>query len=345
MSRHLPIQYKAPKTGDGRKGVTVPTVTTPRDESPDSRFEFWRATVGRAFVPLDARPRETPDFHAGLQTAQVGAVQVSVVTADPHSVLHTREHLTSDAPDYCKLNLQLDGRCMLEQHDRRSVLNPGDVALYDTRYPYVLDMDARYRMLVLMFPRAMLRLPEPSLRRITASAVSCHSGLGAVVLPFLGELADRVAELEAMASPRLADNVVDLLGTLLAERSGRPEAPNDEGKTQLTRRILAYMDQRLADPDLGPDRIAAYHHISRRYLYKLMAEQGSTVSGWIRQRRLEQCRRDLASPALAAVPVSAIGSRWGFPDPAHFSHAFKAAYGMSPREARELRETGVGATA
>ncbi|WP_425276668.1 helix-turn-helix domain-containing protein [Streptomyces diastatochromogenes] len=29
-----------------------------------------------------------------------------------------------------------------------------------------------------------------------------------------------------------------------------------------------------------------------------------------------------------------MGSRWGFPDPAHFSHAFKAVYGMSPREAR-----------
>uniref|UniRef100_UPI003CD0A17D AraC family transcriptional regulator n=1 Tax=Streptomyces hawaiiensis TaxID=67305 RepID=UPI003CD0A17D len=31
------------------------------------------------------------------------------------------------------------------------------------------------------------------------------------------------------------------------------------------------------------------------------------------------------------------GRALGFADPAHFSHAFKAAYGMSPREARAAR--------
>ncbi|MEU5593368.1 helix-turn-helix domain-containing protein [Streptomyces sp. NPDC020298] len=92
--------------------------------------------------------------------------------------------------------------------------------------------------------------------------------------------------------------------------------------------------QRLADPGLSPEGIAAAHRISRRYLYKLLAEQGHTVSGWIREQRLARCRRDLADPALDHLPVGAIGGRWGFADPAHFSHAFKAAYGLSPREAR-----------
>ncbi|MFC5811042.1 helix-turn-helix domain-containing protein [Streptomyces heilongjiangensis] len=61
---------------------------------------------------------------------------------------------------------------------------------------------------------------------------------------------------------------------------------------------------------------------------------GHTVSGWIRERRLEQCHRDLTGPALDALPVGAVGGRWGFPDPARFSHAFKAAHGMSPGQAR-----------
>ncbi|MGW0843495.1 helix-turn-helix domain-containing protein [Streptomyces sp. NPDC002787] len=95
--------------------------------------------------------------------------------------------------------------------------------------------------------------------------------------------------------------------------------------------------QRLADPGLSPEGIAAAHRISRRYLYKLLAARGYTVSGWIREQRLARCRRDLADPALDHLPVGAIGGRWGFADPAHFSHAFKAAYGMSPREARSDR--------
>ncbi|WP_189145366.1 hypothetical protein [Streptomyces lacrimifluminis] len=41
---------------------------------------------------------------------------------------------------------------------------------------------------------------------------------------------------------------------------------------------------------------AACHHISVRYLHRLFPPQGITVSAWIRQRRPERCRRDLADP-------------------------------------------------
>jgi AraC-like DNA-binding protein len=33
-------------------------------------------------------------------------------------------------------------------------------------------------------------------------------------------------------------------------------------------------------------------------------------------------------------PVAAVGARWGYPDPAHFSRLFKATYGMGPRDYR-----------
>ncbi|WP_244206838.1 helix-turn-helix domain-containing protein [Streptomyces swartbergensis] len=76
---------------------------------------------------------------------------------------------------------------------------------------------------------------------------------------------------------------------------------------------------------------------ANRYLYTLPAAQGHTVAGWIREQRLARCRRDLTDPAPDRLPVGAIGGRWGFADPAHFSHAFKSPYGLSPREARAGR--------
>lgn len=341
-STHITLAYGAHRCGEE---APVPAMRTPCEDTVEGRFEFWRALVGRSFVPLDALPHDVPDFHAALCTAQVGAVQVSVVAADPHSVAHTRRHIASDLPDFVKLSLQLSGHCVLTQADRQTLLEPGELALYDTRHPYTLDFAQPYRMLVLMFPRAMLRLPERGLERMWATSVSCRSGLGSVVHPFLSGLAHQVEELESLGPPRLADNTVDLIGTLLAERLGADRVPEDDGRELLTRRILTYMDQRLADPGLGPDQVAAAHRISRRYLYKLLAEQGHTVSGWIRDRRLAQCRRDLVDPALAQLPVGAIGARWGFSDPAHFSHAFKSAYGISPREARLTHRPGDGAHA
>lgn len=313
------------------------SVTTPQDDTSAGRFEFWREVVRRSFVPMEAVPGETSDFHASLHTSHLGAVQVSVVAAQPHGVTHTSGHITSDQPDFVKVSLQLTGRCRLAQGDRQALLAPGELAIYDTRRPYTLDCELPYSMLVLMFPRALLRLTEQELARVNAATVPCQEGLGPVVQPFLRGLARQVRELQGVGEDRLADSAVDLVSALLAQH-GSSSAHREDGPEALRQRILLYMEQRLADPELGPDRIAAAHRISRRYLYKLLAEQGHTVSGWIRERRLTQCRRDLADPALAGLPIGAVAGRWGFPDAAHFSHAFKAAYGMSPRETREAAQ-------
>jgi len=99
-------------------------------------------------------------------------------------------------------------------------------------------------------------------------------------------------------------------------------------------RIKAFIDARLDDPELSSATIAGAHHISVRYLQKLFENEQCTVTSWIRARRLERCRFDLADPQLGALPVSAVAARWGLPDASHFARIFKATYGHSPREYR-----------
>jgi AraC-like DNA-binding protein len=101
-------------------------------------------------------------------------------------------------------------------------------------------------------------------------------------------------------------------------------------------RVQAFIEERLGDPALSPGMIAAANHISLRYLHKLFEPQSRTVAGFIRERRLERCRRDLADPGLAYVPVRAIALRWGFPDPARLNRLFKDEYGVTPGEYRRL---------
>ena len=314
----------------------MPRITTPSEGTATERLDCWRDAVSRNLVPLEVRPRESADFRASLHAVRVGQVQMSVISAEPHSIARTRRHIASDAPDYLQLTVQLTGQGVLTQRDRQAEVGPGELVVYDTRRPFTYDLHQSHTGLVLMFPRAMLPLAERELLRVTATPVPCHDGLGQVVLPLLHGLARQMEHLESQGTPRLADNVIDLIGTLLAEHADGDRRAG-AGPDLLTERVLGYMEQRLADPGLSPEGIAAVHRISRRYLYKLLAAQGHTVSGWIREQRLARCRRDLTDPALDHLPVGAVGGRWGFADPAHFSHAFKAAYGMSPREARAAR--------
>jgi AraC-like DNA-binding protein len=312
----------------------MPRITTPSDGTAGDRLACWREAVSRNLVPLEVLPRESADFSASLHAVRVGQVQMSVISAAPHTIARTRRHIASDAPDYLQLTLQLTGQGVLTQRERQARVRPGELVVYDTRRPFTYDLDDAHSGLVLMFPRTMLPLAERDLVRVTATAVPCRDGLGQVVLPLLHGLARQLEHLESHGTPRLADNVIDLVGTLLAEHADMDRPSEEAGPALLTERVLAYMEQRLADPGLSPEGIAAAHRISRRYLYKLLAARGRTVSGWIREQRLARCRRDLTDPALDHLPVGAIGGRWGFADPAHFSHAFKAAYGMSPKEAR-----------
>jgi AraC-like DNA-binding protein len=101
--------------------------------------------------------------------------------------------------------------------------------------------------------------------------------------------------------------------------------------------VHAFIDRRLGDARLSNTEIAAAHHISLRLLHKLFEDHGTSPGRWIRERRLECCRRDLLDPAHNDLPASVIAWSWGFASAAHFSRVFRAAYGHPPGEYRRLR--------
>jgi AraC-like DNA-binding protein len=260
------------------------------------------------------------------------------VRAEAHTARRTAR-LVKVAPAGCyKIGVQLRGSSVLVQDGREAKLNPGDFTVYDTDRPYTLAFADPHRMLVLVFPREMLCLPQHKVAELTATTLSGDAGgMAALIGPFLVKVADLLDDADApgpATAIRLAGNVVDLLATSLAERLDATCGDPGTGHRALMLRITAFIEEHLREADLAPAQIAAAHHISLRQLHKLFHANGTTAVGWIRQRRLEHCGRDLRDPRYAAWPVAAVGARWGYPDPAHFSRLFKATYGLGPRDYR-----------
>jgi AraC-like DNA-binding protein len=184
-------------------------------------------------------------------------------------------------------------------------------------------------------PHTLLPFSVDEVGQLTAVRMPGQRGIGALVSRFLMHLADQAEEYRAPDAVRLSNAALDVLVALLARQLDLLSAvPPETHRRALLLRIHAFIDQHLGDPGLSPSMIAAAHHISVRYLYKLFQNHDTSVAGWIRGRRLERCRRDLVDPTLWARPVSAIAARWGFADGAHFSRVFRAAYGIPPREYR-----------
>ncbi|MDV9190013.1 helix-turn-helix domain-containing protein [Streptomyces sp. SR27] len=242
------------------------------------------------------------------------------------------------------LGFLVSGRGALEQDGRRANLAPGEFVLYTGARPFQLELDAAHRYFVLsldpgtagLLSAADLSTP----RALTANAELPRSPSGRVLAAVIGELASRDRGFGPLASREMGEHVSGILRTLLRETAaaGTATAGGPGGATRTLERILAYIDDRLAE-DLSPGAVAAAHHISVRQLHVLFRESGVTVGDHVRQRRLERIRRDLVDPALAHLPAYALAARWGLGEASHFSRVFRAEFGLSPRAVREQART------
>jgi AraC-like DNA-binding protein len=301
------------------------------------RRDYWQQVVGDTIGPIEVAVSAPLDARDRLVVGSVGAIRVGVLTSgEPGGARRTARHIRHADPDVCKVDILARGSGLIVQDGRQARLRAGDLTLVDLARP------ARWRMspsamVAVVFPRALLPLRQDELARLTAVGIPGDRGAGALASSLALGLPNHLDDHAGADEARLGTALLDLLTVALAARLDLGHrVPWDTQQRALLRRIHAFIELRLHDPELAPGTIAAAHHISLRYLYKLFASEQTTVAGWIRRRRLERCRRDLLDPALRARPVSAIATRWGLPNAAHFSRAFRAAYGLTPVEYREL---------
>ncbi len=313
--------------------MASPRPTGPVRATVSNGFRDFRDAVAGSFVPLEVGSLGAGPFWGRLRTVDVDAVHVTEVKATRHTVERTPLLIEANDPRYYKASLQVSGTGLLIQDGREALLQPGDLAIYDTDRPYSLVFEEDIRMLVLMFPRESIGLPPEMVGQLTAHRFSSDDGLGGMIIPFLNTVSQNIDRVGGLAGPRLVQTALDLITTMFASELDL-EAASGDSHQLLMQQIRGYIDANLGSPELGPAQIAAAHFISTRHLHGLFREKGTTVSTWIRERRLDRCRRDLVDPLNAHLSVSAIAARWGFLDAAHFSRVFKAAHGASPSELR-----------
>ncbi|MFE7835051.1 helix-turn-helix domain-containing protein [Streptomyces sp. NPDC057474] len=305
------------------------------------RFASWYELTAGAFTPSLIRSDHEADFRANARMLDLGEVQVSSLAYSSLESRRPASMIRASDPECLQLLVTLRGSHRILQGGRDTTSGPGEVVLYDTSRPWhgwaAAGPDTVEGVMV-QFPRVLLPLPANKIRQLTGLRLSGQEPMGALLSGYLVQLTAGATTYTVADGARLATVTLDLVTAFLAHHLevSNPLPERTHRNAQLLE-IRAFIQRHLGDPELSPSVIAAAHSISLRSLHRLFGDQGMTVSGWIRTRRLELCRRDLADPLLNARPVRAIAARWGFTDPAHFSRAFRAAYGRSPQEYRRAR--------
>lgn len=237
------------------------------------------------------------------------------------------------------LVIPLAGSVRLHWADREVSSEVGDLLLHDVtrvssahfRPP---SPGAPFETAVAAVPRFLLTQPQDRVEPLLGRSLAADQGIAALLADLVGKLAEHPETYRPSDRARLGLVVADLLSALLANLLDDRPVIAPSGRDALLQRIQDFVQEHLRDPELTPREIAARHHISTSYLFRLFQERDTTVAGHIRAQRLERARRDLLDPALRQVPISSIAARWGFTQAANFSRAFRRAYGLPPRELR-----------
>ncbi|WBB62917.1 helix-turn-helix domain-containing protein [Streptomyces sp. WMMC500] len=304
------------------------------------RFDLFADITSRSHMPSRLRSDRQDDFRARMRTLDVGELQLSTMSFPHLEIVRTPKSIRQGDPEAYQVNYFLRQEGVLSLAGRDTALRAGDLVVMDSSHPYRGEVHAvpvGWSHVTVQFPRGMMPLPERTMRQVLGTRIDGRRGMGGLFTRWLADLDARAGEFVPAEVPALASVTLDLLAAVVSRFLEAEEALSPEARrTALRARVIAFVERHLTDPDLTPRSVAAAHHISGRCLQRLLAEDGTSPAAWIRHRRLERCRLDLANPRLHARPVQAIAARWGFTNPVNFSRLFRATYGVPPRDYRNL---------
>ena len=290
----------------------------------------WRDALELHCLRPDMAPPTAPLYGtltAGRTSRGVGMARIAASA-------QTLQRL-GDPADAVWLALHLDGDAALHDGRRTVALAPGDIVFGPAQAMAGLDFRSSFRQFMVSMPKASLKTRLPGFGPVALGHLSGRSGLGRLFAGTLTALADAFDSLDDGDIAPVESAVSEFIATGLAVRHD-PAAPTPSTtQAASVHRLCVYVDANLSDASLALSSLAAHERISERLVQKLFEGIGQTFTTYLRQRRLERCRMDLANRQYGHLSISDICFRWGFNDPAHFSHAFRDRYQMSPRQYRQ----------
>lgn len=307
--------------------VSISTAAT----SASMRPEYWAQALGTLCGSLRADPFGAGTIDGHIDYVTLGPLRICRIEVSRNRIIHSTAWPRCGRSAVVKVLFQTRGSSLFEQDGRRIVVVPGDGLAYDVSRPHVITSSALTRHDVVILPRQMVerRLAEREGRmpqRLFARHFTARDGVGRLAHDFVISAFAQAPALPPGCEAQVADALLD---TLLLPLTSH-ESDRRSSREALIARIKCIIGQNLGDPGLSIDQLSAELQCTKRYLHMSFAEQGTTITAYIWQQRLEKCLEELAQRPASGKTLTDIAFGWGFSSSSHFTHLFKKRYGMPP---------------
>lgn len=295
-------------------------------------FDDWNVRLQSACGRFQSHTRERDAaVHGGVSTASAAGVDVVQVANDLDVVRREHADIRRDIGEHLFLLLQLEGTAGIEQLGRQTVITPGECILVDSSLPSVFHFNARFsNQLSVHLPRQLLLADRPADIGIS-QRLAADDPMAALLHALIAKL------MQTDASSRRAPELRGLM--FQATRQAFAADPDDDvlvpGERAASRLEIAQIliDRHLTDEMLTPRWLAGRLGISLRTLQDDFSLLGTSVTSYIRARRLLLARDRLLAMRHGGVDdtIAGIALASGFNDISYFNRCFRETFDCSPK--------------
>jgi len=308
------------------------------DLSPDDREPPWREVWSKLVFAVTHNDRPDPStFRAQIDATVAGRFAVLDVGTGHRTARRTELEVARDKREMLYLLRPGSGfhstiGPMANARDFQ--FGPGDLGVASSEWRFDAAASGSISFDMLLLPPEVLSPLLAGGHLTRPWVVPSSSPVGSL----LGAAFDAAKANVPLMPPELGDAVLHNLCGLVALACGASE----EGQWTAQKSVRAarlekakrYIEQHLAEPDLGPGTTAAALDISLGYLHRLFEPTGISFAQYVRRRRLLKCWDTLGSVSGVGRSVADIAFGWGFSSLATFYRAFAREFGTAPLAAR-----------
>lgn len=225
-------------------------ITFSTDDVPArQRIQHWNDVSSAATTPLVVDPLDSREFSARVDLADLGRLRISEIRSTASIVRHSKQHVASSREPLFLIGLQLEGACRFRQLGTETMLRTGDFALFDSTRPFDVVTRGPHRLLVLGFPRQMLKQSISCPEAVLGLRMQGDTELSGLVSRFIrcfwSEYRDR---LDSAPLPRIATAILDLVGTAYSLPAAQSESSSTSALWRV--RIREHIETHLGEADL-----------------------------------------------------------------------------------------------
>jgi len=315
-------------------GTVKSSIITTRGVDPASRSRHWHEAIASTYFPLDLEFGNPAYFNGELVNWQLGDISISRLQSQALQYRRLPKHLRPERREEFLITVPARSEIQFSQCGREVRCNPGGFIVERSDEPYVFSHAEAADMWVLKVDASALgaRIRQPD--RFCSYQFDATNGASGLFVDMLHLIPRRYEAMNEEVCTTVGRQLIDLLALALETDERTLTSHGSAVRASHLTRIDAFLRRHLHDPELDPQKVARGCGISVRYLHELLRDTNQTLGQWIRDQRLAAAREKLRD-ANGGDSIAQVAYRFGFSDHAQFSRAFKAQFGISPKDFRQ----------